>query len=105
MSDLYVGDDTVGNAVREWSRYGNQVLSVATRSDGFVFLLVKSGPRMIRVKAGCRDFTIEQYRKHTRTYARNNHKRYGYPPGFAAAKKKETLAILALFELQLKKGL
>ncbi len=69
-----------------------QVVALAVRSDGFVFL-VTTGAEGLRIWAGCKhNKTFAEYRRHVRNYALYNGRRRGN------AKAKETLAILAALE-------
>lgn len=76
---------------------GCRVLSIATRSDGYIFMLVKTKADEVMVKAGCQFRSLGEYRRHVRGYFTRVPTRKA-----AAAKQKETLAILDLFAVQLK---
>ena len=74
----------------ELNANGRKILAVATRSDGFVFFLVVIDGEP-RVLAGCRNFTIGQYRRHVAHQLK--HAKYNYN----ARKARETRAILDVF--------
>jgi hypothetical protein len=70
---------------------GHKILAIATRSDGYVFYLTERQHYGVRVIAGCRNFTIGQYRRHVTHQLK--HARYNYH----ARKARETRAILDVF--------
>lgn len=84
-------------AVSKASRY--KIVSSATRSDGHIFFLMQNTSEHsdFIIRAGCREFTLGQFRRHANT----NYERFLGKGRFATAKKRETLAILDLFKMQI----
>jgi len=76
---------------------GWDVMAIASRSDGFLFILAKNEGRFRgepRITAGCHHWvTLKWYRRHVRT-----ERNWSYPRG----KRAETTAILDLFEKKMK---
>jgi hypothetical protein len=96
---LEVLDIVLWNKVQRLMNEGYDVCGFVCRSDGFVFFLVRKG-RTYKVHAGCRGTnTFAWWKKHVGEY------RWFFDEKdrkLATEKKRETLAILALFEKQIK---
>ena len=79
--------------IAELENVGYEIMAVASRSDGFVFILAKSEAHCRgepRIWAGCHSrVTMKWYRYHVRT-----ERNWSYPRG----KRAETNAILDLFQ-------
>ena len=59
------GEAQVGGSARVFdSAWVTEIVTVATRSDGYTFLVTKDKNDKLVIIAGCRYFTIEQARQH-----------------------------------------
>lgn len=89
--------DSIKNIMQNQNSQKRTILAVATRSDGFFFMLVMTS-QGVMVKAGCQFRTIGSYRRHIRHA-------YRLMGRYEQRKMRETRPILDLFEQGLKRPL
>lgn len=80
--------DVLKERIARVERLGYSVRAFAIRSDGYTFMLVDHYVHGRRIFAGCRNFSVAEYRKHVGGYRRS----LGFRRGLA--KRAETLAII-----------